>query len=154
MQNLRGNTQMVTEFVKRTKRKQNENLKPNKALGKKKSANSSNSLSKLSLVNKIFYLSIHPPIYLSSIYLTVCLSVCLSVCLIDLSIYFNNFQYVNCALPAWTKVFLSVLDKHTPCRTRRIRKKPLPQLNPNFKQLVFKRDWLRRKATKTGMPED
>ena len=61
---------------------------------------------------------------------------------------------MNCALAAWTKVFLSVVDKHALCRTRRIRNKPSPWLNPNIKQLMFKRDWLKRKATKTGMLED
>ena len=66
----------------------------------------------------------------------------------------DNFQDVNCALAAWTKVFLSVVDKHAPCRTKRIRNKPSPWLNPNIKQLMFKRDWLKRKATKTGMLED
>ena len=66
----------------------------------------------------------------------------------------DNFQDVNRALTAWTKVFLSVVDKHAPCRTRRIRNKPSPWLNPNIKQLMFKRDWLKRKATKTGMLED
>ena len=38
----------------------------------------------------------------------------------------DNFQEVNRALAAWTKVFLSVVDKHAPCRTRRIRNKPSP----------------------------
>ena len=33
----------------------------------------------------------------------------------------GNFQDVNCALAAWTKVFLSIVDKHAPCRTKRIR---------------------------------
>ena len=61
---------------------------------------------------------------------------------------------MNRALAAWTKVFLSVVDKHAPCRTRRIRNKPSPRLNPNIKQLMFKRDWLKKKATKTGMLED
>ena len=61
---------------------------------------------------------------------------------------------MNRSLAAWTKVFLSVVDKHAPCRTRRIRNKPSPWLNPNIKQLMFKRDWLKRKATKTGMLED
>ena len=66
----------------------------------------------------------------------------------------DNFQDVNRALAAWTKVFLSIVDKHAPCRTRRIRNKPSPWLNPNIKQLMFKRDWLKKKATKTGMLED
>jgi len=61
---------------------------------------------------------------------------------------------VYCELAAWTKVFLSVVDKHAPCRTRRIRNNPSPWLNPDIKQLMFKRDWLKRKATKTGMLED
>ena len=64
----------------------------------------------------------------------------------------DNFQDVNRALAAWTKVFLSVVDKHAPCRTRRIRNKPSPWLNPNI--LMFKRDWLKKKATKAGMLED
>ena len=38
----------------------------------------------------------------------------------------DNFQDVNRALAAWTKLFLSVVDKHAPCRTRRIRNKPSP----------------------------
>ena len=67
----------------------------------------------------------------------------------------DNFQDVNCALAAWTKVFLhGVVDKHAPCRTRIIRNKPSPWLNPSIKQLMFKRDWLKRKETKTGMLED
>ena len=36
---------------------------------------------------------------------------------------------------------------------RRIRNKPSPWLNPNIKQLMFKRDWLKEKATKTGILE-
>ena len=43
---------------------------------------------------------------------------------------------------------------HASCRTRRIRNKPSPWLNSNIKQLMVKRDWLKRKATKTGMLED
>ena len=65
----------------------------------------------------------------------------------------DNFQGVNRALVAWTRVILSVADKHAPCRTRRIHNKPSPWLNPDIKQLMFKRDWLRKKATKTGMLE-
>ena len=66
------------------------------------------------------------------------------------------FQDVNRTLAAWTKGFLSVVDKHAPCCTRRICNKPSPWLNPNIKQfnLMFKQDWLKRKATKTGMLED
>lgn len=66
----------------------------------------------------------------------------------------DNFQDVNCALAMWTEVFLSFVDEHSPCRTRRIRNKPSPWLNPSSKQLMFKRDCLKRKATKTGMLED
>ena len=40
------------------------------------------------------------------------------------------------------------------CCTSRVRNKPSPWLNPNIKQLMFKRDWLKKKATKTGMSED
>ena len=54
----------------------------------------------------------------------------------------DNFQDVNRALASLTKVFLSIVDKHTPCRTRRIHNKPSPWLNPNIKQLMFKRDRL------------
>ena len=66
----------------------------------------------------------------------------------------DNFEDVNRALAAWTKVFLSIVDKHAPCRTRRIRDKPSPWLSQNIKHLMFKQDWLKKKATKTGMLED
>ena len=66
----------------------------------------------------------------------------------------DNFEDVNRALAAWTKVFLSVVDKHAPCRTRRIRNKTSPWLSPNIVQLTLKQDWLKKKVTKTGMLED
>ena len=67
---------------------------------------------------------------------------------------FDNSQDVNCAWTAWSNVFLGVIDKHAPCRTIRVRNKPSTWLNSNIKQMMFQRDWLKKKAVRTGTPED
>ena len=65
-----------------------------------------------------------------------------------------NFQNVNDAWSAWKEVFIAVVDKHMPCRIVKIRNKPSPWLNSNVKQDMFKRDWLKKKASKSCSPED
>ena len=65
-----------------------------------------------------------------------------------------NFQNVNDAWSAWKEVFIGVVDKHMPCRIVKIRNKPSPWLNSNVKQVMFKRDWLKKTASKSCSPED
>ena len=58
------------------------------------------------------------------------------------------------SLYIFTVLFLGVIDKHAPCRTIRVRNKPSPWLNSNIKQMMFQRDWLKKKAVRTGTPKD
>ena len=51
-------------------------------------------------------------------------------------------------------MFLNVIDKHAPLRTKKVRNRPSPWLNSKLKQAMFKRDWLKKKATKSGTSED
>ena len=55
----------------------------------------------------------------------------------ELAVY-CNFSNVHAAWSAMKEVFFSVLDKHVPC------------VNLSEKQAMFKRNWLKRKASKTG----
>ena len=66
----------------------------------------------------------------------------------------DEFQDVNYAWTAWSNVFLRVIDEHAPCRTIQVRNKPAPWLNSNIKQMMFKRDWLKKKVTRPRSTED
>ena len=47
-------------------------------------------------------------------------------------------------------MFLRLIDKHAPPRTIRVRIKPSPSLKSQIKQQMFERDWLKKKAEKSG----
>ena len=51
-------------------------------------------------------------------------------------------------------MFLRLIDKHAPPRTIRARNKPSPLLNSQIEQQMFERDWLEKKAEKSGKIED
>ena len=95
-------------------------------------------------INKVFHLSIHP---------SVRPSIHPSIHPFTVAII-ANFQNVNDAWSAWKEVFIGVVDKHMPCRIVKIRTQPSPWLNSNVKQVRCKRDWLKKKASKSCSPED
>ena len=56
----------------------------------------------------------------------------------------------NDMLYSWEKLYLEVLDKHAPLRKRRVRNRPSPWLTPQVKNLMYRRDYLKRKYVKNG----
>ena len=50
----------------------------------------------------------------------------------------KNFDDINDAWGAWKNVFLSVIDKHAPIRTMRVRNIPSQWLNPELQREMFK----------------
>ena len=55
----------------------------------------------------------------------------------------------------WKTLFVDVLDKHAPIRSKRQRKKGnIPWLNREVKAKLFKRDYLKKKATQTNNEND
>ena len=60
----------------------------------------------------------------------------------------------NEAWGKWKSVFLNILNKHGDKRIIRVRTKPAPWLNFEVRQQVVKRDYLKRKAVKTGLQND
>ena len=66
----------------------------------------------------------------------------------------DDFQDVNHAWTAWSRVFLDVIDRHAPYRTIRVRNKSSPWLNSSIKAKMFKRDWLKKKAAKSDSDDD
>ena len=56
---------------------------------------------------------------------------------------------MNSASNAWTNVFLNIVYKHAPRRIMRVRNKPVPWSNPQLKEEMCERNWLKKKASET-----
>ena len=50
----------------------------------------------------------------------------------------------------WKRIFLTVADKHAPPITRRVRSEYAPWITKDIKNMIHHRDFLKRKAAKTG----
>ena len=50
----------------------------------------------------------------------------------------------------WKRIFLTVADKHAPPITRRVRSEYAPWITKEIKNMIHHRDFLKRKAAKTG----
>ena len=66
----------------------------------------------------------------------------------------NRISCVNEAWGKWKSVFLNILNKHAPKRIIRVRNKQAPWLNSKVRQLMLNRDYLKKKAVKTGSQND
>ena len=62
------------------------------------------------------------------------------------------FEDPNDMLLACKTVFLSVVDKHAPIRTKRVRSSKCPWLTPQLKKYMYERGKLKKKATNTNEP--
>ena len=60
-----------------------------------------------------------------------------------------NFENVNDAVETWHKLFIDVIDKHIPIRTKRSKQRFTPWMNPDLYKLMKDRDKTKRKALKT-----
>ena len=65
-----------------------------------------------------------------------------------------NFEDPNDMWLAWKTLFLNVVDKHAPLRTKRVRPSKCPWITPQLKKCMCERDKLKRKATITNDPWD
>ena len=50
----------------------------------------------------------------------------------------------------WTKIFLDVLNKHVPVTEIKIKGNSLPYITSDIRKLIRQRDYLKKKANKTG----
>ena len=66
----------------------------------------------------------------------------------------NEICDVNEAWELWKNTFLSVLNKHAPCRSIRKRNKPAPWINSTIKKEMLLRDFTKKKAQKSGLAKD
>ena len=67
----------------------------------------------------------------------------------------DNKQNVDEMWECWKSLFIQVLDKHAPLKTKRVRKKgSVPWINKDIKAKLFERDFLKRKAIKTNGESD
>jgi len=66
----------------------------------------------------------------------------------------QNCNEVDKALSLWKTKFLEVLDKHAPVRVIQSRSKQIPWINSFVKKQMRERDALKRKAIRTGSPDD
>ena len=67
----------------------------------------------------------------------------------------DNKQNVDEMWECWKSLFIQVLDKHAPLKTKRVRKKgSVPWINKDIKSKLFERDFIKRKAIKTNEASD
>ena len=66
----------------------------------------------------------------------------------------NNEDNINIVWKEWKLKMLSILDKHAPSRTKRIRNKPSPWINSELKRELYAKDMLKKKFTKSNSPAD
>ena len=52
----------------------------------------------------------------------------------------------------WKHLLMSVIDKHAPLKTKRIRNKRSPWITIELLREIYKRDFLKKKATSTNDP--
>ena len=60
----------------------------------------------------------------------------------------------NAKWEIWKKLFLEVLDKHAPLQHKKIRTRRIPWITSSIKELMNKRDKLKRKAYITNLEND
>lgn len=63
-------------------------------------------------------------------------------------------ENISDARVTWKSILLNIVDKHAPCRMKRIRNKPSPWINPDIKREMYARDLLKKKAIKSNSPFD
>ena len=67
----------------------------------------------------------------------------------------DNKENVDAMWECWKSLFVQVLDKHAPLKTRRVRKRgSVPWINKDVRKKLFERDFLKRKAIKTNDESD
>ena len=66
----------------------------------------------------------------------------------------NEICDVNEAWELWKNTFLSVLNKHAPCRSIRKRNKPAPWINSTIKKQMLLRDLTKKKAQKSDLARE
>ena len=65
----------------------------------------------------------------------------------------NSLENPNDIWNAWKNMFDSVADKRAPLRDRRVKDKHSPWLTSQIRKLIIERDLLKKKAIKTGEPD-
>ena len=60
----------------------------------------------------------------------------------------------NAMWEIWKSIFLEVLDKHAPIQHKKLRSKKVPWITSSIKELINKRDRLKRKAIFTNLEQD
>ena len=67
----------------------------------------------------------------------------------------DNKENVDAMWECWKSLFVQVLDKHAPFKTRRVRKRgSVPWINKDVRKKLFERDFLKRKAIKMNYESD
>ena len=67
----------------------------------------------------------------------------------------DNKENVDKMWECWKSLFVQVLDKHAPLKTKRVRKRgTVPWINKDVRTKLFERDFLKRKAIKTNEQSD
>ena len=62
----------------------------------------------------------------------------------------ETFDDLDDVVEAWNVLFLEILDQHAPARKVRVRAKSLPWIDDELRVLMRQRDWLHKKAIKSG----
>ena len=60
----------------------------------------------------------------------------------------------NAMWEIWKSIFLEVLDKHAPLQHKKLRSKKVPWITSSIKELINRRDKLKRKAIFTSLEQD
>ena len=66
----------------------------------------------------------------------------------------TSYKNINNVWEEWKLTMQGILDKHTPCRTKKVRNKPFSWINSEVKHEMYARDLLKKKATKSNSPAD
>ena len=66
----------------------------------------------------------------------------------------EKFDNVNDAVDLWQQMFSTIVDKHVPKKSKRVKAKPTPWLNRNITSHMSTRDYLHRKAIQSNEVSD
>lgn len=66
----------------------------------------------------------------------------------------NNSNDINIVWEDWKTTMQIILDRHAPCRIKRIRNKPSPWINLEIKREMYARNLLKKKAIKSNSSAD
>ncbi len=67
----------------------------------------------------------------------------------------DDKQNIDQMWECWKSLFVQILDKHVPLKTKRVRKRvSVPWINKEVRTKLFERDFLKRKAIKTNEKSD